>query len=83
MYAGTPAPLVLEMAALRNRAAREAGHSDYHTMSLRLQEKLLRLVEYGEFATAIDERIRTRCITCPPEDHPEEYYCGWEFRIAT
>ena len=39
------------------------------------------LVEYGEFAIAIDERIRTRCITCPPEDHPDEYYCGWEFRI--
>ena len=39
------------------------------------------LAEYGEFATAIDERIRTRCIACPPEDHPDEYYCGWEFRI--
>lgn len=39
------------------------------------------LVEYGEFATAIDERIRTRCIACPPEDHPDQYYCGWEFRI--
>jgi hypothetical protein len=39
------------------------------------------LVEYGEFATAIDERIRTHCIACPPEEHPEEYFCGWEFRI--
>ena len=39
------------------------------------------MVEYGEFATAIDERIRTRCIACPPGDHPEEYFCGWEFRI--
>lgn len=43
--------------------------------------KQLGLVEYGEFATAIDERIRTRCIACPPDDHPDQYFCGWEFRI--
>jgi hypothetical protein len=43
--------------------------------------KQLGLVEYGEFATAIDERIRTRCIACPPDDHPDEFHCGWEFRI--
>jgi hypothetical protein len=39
------------------------------------------LVEYGTFAREIDSRIQTRCIACPPDDHPEEYYCGWEFRI--
>ena len=39
------------------------------------------LVEYGEFASAIDERISTRCIACPPGDHPDEYFCGWEFQI--
>lgn len=39
------------------------------------------VAEYGEFATAIDDRIETRCIACPPEDHPDEYFCGWEFRI--
>jgi hypothetical protein len=43
--------------------------------------KQLGLVEYGEFATAIDERIQTRCIACPPDDHPDAYFCGWEFRI--
>jgi len=39
------------------------------------------LVEYSTFAKAIDQRIETACITCPPDDHPEEYYCGWEFWI--
>jgi hypothetical protein len=39
------------------------------------------LVEYATFATEIDARIKTSCITCPPDEHPDEYYCGWEFRI--
>ena len=39
------------------------------------------LVEYGEFAKAIDPRIKTKCIACPPDDHPEEYWCAWEFSI--
>ena len=39
------------------------------------------LVEYGSFATEIDPRIRTHCIACPPDEHPDEYYCGWEFWI--
>ena len=29
------------------------------------------LVEYGEFARAIDPRDETRCLSCPPEPHPE------------
>ena len=40
------------------------------------------LVEYGEFAKTVDPRIETRCICCPPDDHPEEYYCAWEFTLS-
>lgn len=36
-------------------------------------------VEYSRFAATIDPRIKTSCIACPPDDHPETYYCGWEF----
>jgi hypothetical protein len=39
------------------------------------------LVEYSTFATEIDQRIKTRCIACPPDEHPDAYYCGWEFWI--
>ena len=39
------------------------------------------IVEYETFASTIDPRIKTRCIACPPDDHPEEYYCAWEFYI--
>ncbi len=43
--------------------------------------KQVGLVEYSTFAKTIDPRIETRCIACPPDAHPDEYYCGWEFRL--
>jgi hypothetical protein len=39
------------------------------------------LVEYTTFAETIDSRIKTECIGCPPDPHPEEYYCAWRFYV--
>ena len=39
------------------------------------------LVEYAYFARTIDKRIKTECISCPPDDHPDEWYCAWRFSI--
>jgi hypothetical protein len=39
------------------------------------------LVEYSEFAKTIDSRIETRCLGCPPDPHPDEWWCSWEFTI--
>ena len=39
------------------------------------------VIEYGDFAKTIDPRIETKCICCPPESHPESYYCAWEFTL--
>jgi hypothetical protein len=43
--------------------------------------KSVGLVEYANFATAVDPRIRTRCIACPPDDHPDDLWCAWEFTL--
>jgi hypothetical protein len=43
--------------------------------------KSIGIVEYSEFARTIDPRIRTTCISCPPDEHPEEFYCAWSFEI--
>ncbi|MFW9935626.1 MAG: DUF6125 family protein [Candidatus Thorarchaeota archaeon] len=40
------------------------------------------LVEYGEFAKTIDSRIHTRCLGCPPDPHPEDWWCAWEFSLS-
>jgi hypothetical protein len=39
------------------------------------------LVEYSGFARTIDERIETRCLSCPPDPKPDEAWCVWEFRL--
>lgn len=38
-------------------------------------------IEYSYFAQTIDPRIKTRCIFCPPGEHPENAYCRWEFSL--
>ncbi|MHB1654686.1 MAG: DUF6125 family protein [Desulfitobacteriaceae bacterium] len=38
-------------------------------------------VEYSLFASSIDSRITTRCLCCPPDQHPTDYFCGWEFTL--
>jgi hypothetical protein len=40
------------------------------------------LVEYTYFARAIDPRITTTCVGCPPDDHPDTWYCAWKFAIS-
>lgn len=45
--------------------------------------KSVGIVEYAEFARTVDPRIRTRCVTCPPDDHPEDLWCAWEFSVGS
>jgi hypothetical protein len=41
------------------------------------------LVEYTYFARAIDDRIKTECLGCPPDAHPEAWFCAWRFSLGT
>jgi hypothetical protein len=45
--------------------------------------KSVGLVEHAKFARAVDPRIRTRCVTCPPDPHPDHVWCAWEFVIPS
>jgi hypothetical protein len=44
--------------------------------------KSVGLVEYAEFARTVDPRIQTTCIACPPDAHPEDYWCAWAFTLS-
>ncbi len=37
------------------------------------------MIEYPYFASSIDSRIRTECVGCPPDEHPDEWFCAWKF----
>jgi hypothetical protein len=43
--------------------------------------KSVGIIEYSGFARTIDPRIKTTCLTCPPDTHPPGLWCAWEFRI--
>lgn len=38
------------------------------------------IIEYSQFASTVDPRIRTRCLSCPP-DPVTDHYCAWEFSL--
>ncbi|MCX7704399.1 MAG: DUF6125 family protein [Planctomycetota bacterium] len=43
--------------------------------------KSVGLVEYTKFAETLDKRIKTECLFCPPDEHPEGSFCRWRFFI--
>lgn len=40
------------------------------------------MVEYSYFARAVDKRITTQCIGCPPDPHPDQWFCAWKFTLV-
>lgn len=72
-----PGSLVFQMNECRVQSARKRkGLVDYPCKSAGL-------VEYTYFARSIDERIHTECIGCPPDGHPDEWFCAWRFTQKT
>lgn len=68
--------LIFRMVECRVQKARKSkGLDDYPCKSAGV-------VEYSSFARAIDSRIKTECIACPPDVHPNEWSCAWKFYIA-
>jgi len=71
----TPSGFVFRMNECRVQSARKRkGLPDYPCKSAGI-------VEYSTFARAIDPRIRTECVACPPDPHPDEWFCAWRFTL--
>ena len=67
---------VFRMVDCRVQAARKRkGLEDYPCKSGGM-------AEFTSFAEAIDPRIRTECLGCPPDEHPEGWYCSWKFTLG-
>lgn len=67
--------LILKMNECRIQVARKRKGLPDHPC------KLVALIEYEVFTETIDPRIKTKCLVCPPDSHPEEYFCAWEFTL--
>lgn len=71
-----PGRFVFRMDRCRVQAARNRkGLDDYPCKSAGL-------VEYAYFARAVDPRIQTECIGCPPDPHPDDWFCAWRFILS-
>jgi len=67
--------LRFEMNVCRVQSARQRkGLDDFPCKSVGI-------AEYSYFAHTIDPRIRTTVINCPPDPHPPDYFCAWQFRL--
>lgn len=72
----SPTSFVFQMNDCRVQSARKRkGLEDYPCKSGGM-------VEYPCFAESIDPRIGTECIGCPPDAHPDDWYCAWRFTIG-
>ncbi len=70
-----PDSIVFQMNECRVQSARKRkGLEDYPCKSGGV-------VEYTYFARSIDARITTECIACPPDAHPDQWYCAWRFKM--
>jgi hypothetical protein len=67
---------IFRMEECRVQAARRRkGMEDYPCKSAGI-------VEFTEFARGIDSRIRTECLSCPPDSSEQDCYCSWRFSMA-
>jgi len=72
----TEKSFIFQMNKCRVQVARNRkGLADYPCKSAGL-------VEYAYFAKTIDRRIATECISCPPDEHPDDYFCAWRFTLT-
>lgn len=67
--------LVYTMTQCRVQTARARKGLPFHPC------KAVGVIEYGDFAKTIDNRIHCRCLSCYPEVNDDSCCCKWEFTL--
>ncbi len=67
--------MVYSMVECRVQTARQRKGMPFHPC------KSVGIVEYGEFARAIDDRITCECLSCYPDITDEGCCCKWKFTL--
>ena len=42
----------------------------------------MKLTLLSNIAKVVEPRARVKCLTCPPDPHPQEFWCKWELTLA-
>jgi len=51
-----------------------------------LDEFPCKSVRYGylkNFAKTLNQKVEVNCIVCPPDEHPKDSWCRWEFTLES
>ena len=43
--------------------------------------KTMKLTLLSQLANVVEPRARVRCIACPPDPHPKDFWCKWELTL--
>jgi len=43
--------------------------------------KAVEVAYFTSYTEAVDPKIKLSCLTCPPDVHPPQYWCEWQFEI--
>jgi len=41
----------------------------------------MKLTLLSNIARVVEPRAAVKCLTCPPDPHPEEFWCKWELTV--
>jgi hypothetical protein len=53
-------------------------------LSKGLHEFPCKKVRYGyleKFAKTLNPKVKVKCLVCPPDEHPKDSWCKWEFTL--
>ncbi len=67
--------LIYRVLECRVQIARKRKGLEYHTC------KSVGLIEYGDFAKTIDDRLTCECLSCYPDVADESCNCAWKFTL--
>jgi len=75
---------VIEMSSRRAVLGVDRCRTQETRLSKRLTEFPCKKVRYGylkNFAKTLNPEVEVKCLICPPDKHPKDSWCKWEFML--
>ena len=43
--------------------------------------KAVGIAIFASYAESVDSKVKLSCLTCPPDPHPSQFWCEWQYEI--